>query len=152
MRITEDWERELPHLGCLTSVERIYALYKAVEYVVDADVPGDLAECGVWRGGSVMVMAATLVAKGDLRRRIHLYDTFDGNPPPTEVDKDFSGRPAANLPAAEETLDSHNWAYAHRHRQEKSHADRVPSRKLRFCRGRSRRYHPENDACSPGAA
>ena len=38
------------------STERMYALYKAVEYVVEANIPGDFAECGVWRGGSVMVI------------------------------------------------------------------------------------------------
>jgi hypothetical protein len=62
----------------MTSVERMYALYKAVEYVVDAGIPGDFVECGVWRGGSVMLMAATLLAKGVTDRKIHLYDTFEG--------------------------------------------------------------------------
>jgi hypothetical protein len=44
----------------MTSIERIYALYKAVEYLSVAMIAGDLVECGVWRGGSMMCAALTL--------------------------------------------------------------------------------------------
>ena len=36
----------------MTSIERMYGLYRAVRYVVDQDIPGDIVECGVWMGGS----------------------------------------------------------------------------------------------------
>jgi O-methyltransferase len=71
----------------MTSVERLYALYKSVEYIVSANLPGDLAEAGVWRGGSCMLIAETLLALGDRSRRIFLFDTFGGHPPP-DSDKD----------------------------------------------------------------
>jgi len=70
----------------LTSVERMYALYQAVRHVVAHEVPGDLVECGVWRGGSCMLMAGTLLACGDTSRRIVLYDTFAGMTRPSERD------------------------------------------------------------------
>lgn len=41
----------------LTSVEKMYALWQAVEYVHLAQIPGDVVECGVWRGGSSMMAA-----------------------------------------------------------------------------------------------
>ena len=44
----------------MTSVERMYALYQAVKYVVNKNIEGDFVECGVWKGGSAMLMAATL--------------------------------------------------------------------------------------------
>jgi hypothetical protein len=44
----------------MTTIERMYALYKAIEYVVENDIPGDIVECGVWRGGSSMLAAITL--------------------------------------------------------------------------------------------
>jgi O-methyltransferase len=69
-----------------TSIERLYALYKSVQYIVDAGVPGDLVECGVWKGGSCMVMAETLRRKGDTSRRIFLYDTYAGMAEPTSED------------------------------------------------------------------
>jgi len=62
----------------MTSVERIYALYKAVEYLSAAQIPGDFVECGVWRGGSMMCTALTLLQAGDTSRRLYLYDTFAG--------------------------------------------------------------------------
>jgi O-methyltransferase len=35
----------------MTSIERIFALIQAVKYIVQANIPGDIVECGVWRGG-----------------------------------------------------------------------------------------------------
>lgn len=70
----------------MTSVERMYALYTSVGYIVDNDIPGDLVECGVWRGGSIMVMAYALLKKGDVSRRLYLYDTFTGMPRPSGTD------------------------------------------------------------------
>lgn len=70
----------------MTSKERMYALYKAVEYIVRARIPGDLVECGVWRGGSAMMMAYTLQKFGDTSRKIYLYDTYTGMSQPTEAD------------------------------------------------------------------
>jgi len=97
----------------MTSVERMYALYKAVEYVLAAGIPGDFVECGVWRGGSVMVMAATLVSMGCLDRRIWLYDTFAGMTPPTEHDVDVAGRDAGVLLTADpKSEDSFYWGIA----------------------------------------
>lgn len=62
----------------LTTKERIYALYKATEYIIKAGIPGDFVECGVWKGGSVMVMAQTLLALGVTNRRLWLFDTYTG--------------------------------------------------------------------------
>ncbi len=80
----------------MTSVERLYALHEAVRYVVSAEVPGDIVECGVWRGGSSMMAALTLLQL-EARRRIWLYDTFEGMPPPGKDDVRFSGESAESL-------------------------------------------------------
>ena len=79
----------------MTSIERLYGLYKSVEYLIDAAIPGDLAECGVWRGGSCMMMAATLLETGKCDRRILMFDTFEGHPAPDpERDVDLWGNRA----------------------------------------------------------
>lgn len=44
-------------------------------------VPGDIAEVGVYRGGSAKIICA---AKGD--RNLHLFDTFEGLPEVDDVD------------------------------------------------------------------
>jgi len=90
--VPRDMEREFVTLYertrefTLTSVERMHALYAAVGYVVAQGVPGDLVECGVWRGGSCMLMAHTLLACGDTSRTLYLYDTFTGMSRPGEED------------------------------------------------------------------
>lgn len=70
----------------MTSTANRYALYQAIKYLVKHEIPGDIVECGVWRGGSSMIAASTLMALGDTNRRIWLYDTFEGSTEPGEVD------------------------------------------------------------------
>ena len=70
----------------LAGIERCYALYKSVKYVLDNNIPGDFVECGVWRGGSCMLMVYTLMESGIKDRTIWLYDTFAGMTKPGEQD------------------------------------------------------------------
>ena len=79
----------------LTSVERIAALLNAVGYIAANKIPGDFAECGVWRGGSMMAVALALLAQGDTSRALFLYDTYEGMPAPTDEDKSYDGVSAA---------------------------------------------------------
>lgn len=81
----------------LTSDERVMALVEAVRYLVRAEVPGAFIECGVWRGGSSMAMALTLLELGVTDRELHLYDTFTHMPFPGEEDVDLFGQPAADI-------------------------------------------------------
>ena len=81
----------------MTSVERMTALINAVTYVVENDIPGDITECGVWRGGSMMTIALTLLAHGDRSRALYLYDTFEGMSAPTADDKSLAGISADEL-------------------------------------------------------
>lgn len=74
-----------------TNLERMAALVNAVNYVVQNKIPGDMAECGVWRGGSMVVVARTLLLNGDTSRSLYLYDTFEGMSAPSEHDKSFDG-------------------------------------------------------------
>ena len=79
------WERVSPYT--MTSLERGYALYQAVGHVCDRHIPGDFVECGVWRGGSCMLIALVLLARGETERRIYLYDTFSGMTEPSAEDR-----------------------------------------------------------------
>jgi O-methyltransferase len=94
----------------MTSKERLFALRTSVEYLVRHDIPGDMVECGVWRGGSMMAVARTLL---ELRaiRRLYLFDTFAGMSPPTAVDQDFRGRAAMKLLGQADRRTSSLWGY-----------------------------------------
>jgi len=81
----------------LTSEERIAALLNAVRYITEHKIPGNIAECGVWRGGSMMVVARALMLYGDCDRHLYLYDTFEGMSAPTQRDKSLDGESAESL-------------------------------------------------------
>ncbi len=61
---------------------RLENLQLAVETVVAQNIPGDVMECGVWRGGACAFAKAVLMALGD-DRGVCLADSFQGLPPPT---------------------------------------------------------------------
>lgn len=81
----------------MTSRERMYALYKAVEYIAKNQIPGDIVECGVWKGGSSMLSALSLQKFQDTTRNIYLYDTYCGMSEPTDKDADYGGRSVADI-------------------------------------------------------
>lgn len=70
----------------MTSKARMRALFGAVEHIVRLDIPGDFVECGVWKGGSSMLVAFTLIELNETNRKIYLYDTFKGMSKPTDDD------------------------------------------------------------------
>lgn len=81
----------------MTSPERVHALCNAVTYVVEHAIPGAFVECGVWRGGSTMAAARTLLELGDRSRDLILFDTFDGMVAPSEEDLRYDDTPAIDL-------------------------------------------------------
>ena len=70
----------------LSSAARVAALCDSVEYVVQNEIEGDLVECGVWKGGSMMATALTLMRLGDTSRDLYLFDTFSGMAEPGAED------------------------------------------------------------------
>jgi O-methyltransferase len=95
----------------MTTPPRIYALARAVEYVVARHVRGAFVECGVWRGGSMMAVALTLLRLGVTDRELYLYDTFSGMTPPGDEDVKHTGERAADM-LATSSRDSDDWAIA----------------------------------------
>lgn len=82
----------------MTSAARIASVCYAVEYVTRNAIAGDVVECGVWRGGSMMAAALSLKHLGDTSRMLHLFDTFEGLPEPGEFDREAgTGRSASEL-------------------------------------------------------
>ncbi|MEV0778257.1 TylF/MycF/NovP-related O-methyltransferase [Streptomyces sp. NPDC050428] len=95
----------------MTSPERLNAFILATRHVVRHNIPGDIVECGVWRGGSMQACAKTLLSLGETDRGLHLFDTFEGMPPPTAEDLRRDGKSAEQLLAAQ-GKDRPIWAIA----------------------------------------
>ena len=96
----EIWKKAEPYT--MTSKERGYALWSAVNTVIDNGIEGAFVECGVWKGGSSMIIALTLLKRGVTDRTLFMFDTFSGMTAPGPDDNDFNDRPAANLMAGED--------------------------------------------------
>ena len=64
------------------SLSRLRGLWDAVRLVETAGVPGDLVECGCYKGGS----AAMLGLARTTGRTLWLFDSFAGMPEPAEED------------------------------------------------------------------
>jgi O-methyltransferase len=81
----------------MTSPERIYALIEGVQYITRRGIKGSIVECGVWRGGSTMAVALTLLNLSRADRDLYLFDTFAGMPKPGKVDVDYGNTSAMNV-------------------------------------------------------
>ena len=69
----------------MASPLRIIATINACKHAVEAEIPGDFVECGVWRGGNSLAAKMTFEAyRSD--KRVFLFDTFAGMTAPTEHD------------------------------------------------------------------
>jgi hypothetical protein len=112
----EDLHKNVYHKvmkNTMTSAARVYSLIEAVKYVEKFNIEGDIVECGVWKGGSMMAVAETLKQNNNFERTLYLYDTFEGMSEPTEHDKTFYGETAAD--ALNAGLDKEKnliWAYS----------------------------------------
>lgn len=95
----------------MTSSDKLFGLISAARYVVEHDIPGDVVECGVWRGGSMQATAMAFLQADSTARHLYLFDTFEGMPPPSDADLRRDGTPAAELLASAGKA-AHVWAIA----------------------------------------
>lgn len=96
----------------MTSPERLFALRQSVQYLVRHNVPGAMVECGVWRGGSMMAVALTLLEMNAADRVLYLYDTYEGMSSPTDRDRTFEGVSAAAILGQSDKSTHPVWAYS----------------------------------------
>jgi O-methyltransferase len=77
--------RDWPQNGLtMVGMKRLENVQACIEDVLAQDVPGDLIETGVWRGGTSIFMRAVLKAHGIDDRRVFVADSFEGLPPPDD--------------------------------------------------------------------
>jgi hypothetical protein len=75
--------RDWPMFGMtMVGHRRLDNIQNCVDSVIQNNVPGDLVECGVWRGGSAILMRALLREKGVSDRLVWAADSFEGLPRP----------------------------------------------------------------------
>ena len=83
---------------------RLVNILLVSEYLLSSKIEGDFVECGVWKGGSVALMAHFLKIKNEIRD-IHLFDCFDDIcQPDSEVDGEKAIREAGGMDFAKGEL------------------------------------------------
>lgn len=98
---TLPWERKLnwPHTGTdearlegrdwpmlahtMLGMKRLQNIEDLAINIIRDNIPGDLCECGVWRGGATILMAGILEWHGDTQRKVWACDSFAGVPAPS---------------------------------------------------------------------
>jgi hypothetical protein len=66
----------------MIGMRRMDNIRACIEDVLGHDVPGDLIEAGVWRGGATIFMRAVLKVHSVSDRTVYVADSFEGVPPP----------------------------------------------------------------------
>lgn len=80
----------------MTGKKRMYILWQAVFNAKIKNLNGEFVECGVWRGGNVLLFKL-LNDYYNLNKSIFAYDTYDGMTQPENIDINFEGNSAKNL-------------------------------------------------------
>jgi O-methyltransferase len=77
--IGKDWPEEA---DTMIGIRRLDNIHRCVADVLNNEIPGDLIETGVWRGGGSIFMKAVLHAYDDSTRTVWVADSFEGLPKP----------------------------------------------------------------------
>jgi hypothetical protein len=90
---------------------RMNNLYQCLTTIQQKGIPGDLIECGVWRGGGTILMAGFARVYGWVDRKIFVADSFEGLPKPSlkqdqnlDLSKDVYPELAISLEAVQDNF------------------------------------------------
>jgi O-methyltransferase len=79
--------------AALSSLETCRSTYAIARQALEEGIPGDFVECGVYAGAQAAIMAKAIgcvaLREWEPRRRVHLFDSFEGCPSPGPKDKEF---------------------------------------------------------------
>ena len=75
----------------MTGYERLFSLIQSIHYIYNNRVNGDFVECGVWKGGNLILFQKMIQYLKIKNKKIYGFDTFEGMSNPTNVDKFING-------------------------------------------------------------
>ncbi len=84
-RLVEYRFARLIRRNTMVGPERIQSLARLAQRLEDEHIPGDVVECGVYKGGTAALLART-ATRSRLPRTLWLFDVFRGMPPATAAD------------------------------------------------------------------
>jgi len=75
----------------MTSMDRVFCLLRAIQHVNNNNLDGDFVECGVWKGGNLILFKKMIEKLNIKNKKIYGFDTFEGMPEPTDDDRAADG-------------------------------------------------------------
>lgn len=119
----------------MTAAVAQWEFIRAIRHIEANRIPGDIVECGVWRGGN-LVIAGLMRKRLGFDRRIWAFDTFAGMTSPSAADF----KPAEDLDVEKKfaslNRDDHNdWCFATEDEVLRDFEARVGNRDLRTVKG-----------------
>jgi len=80
----------------MTGYLRLYSVIWSFKHIMNNKVPGDFVECGVWKGGN-LILLKNLLTFYSINKKILGYDTFEGMSEPSKFDKKYDNRSAIKM-------------------------------------------------------
>ena len=130
----------------MTSLERRLNLIDSLKYICNYNIYGSIVECGVWRGGMIMLGMKFLLRRGISNFDFYLYDTFEGMTTPTDSDIDVAGKSASDRLISDQTVkqESHVWAIAPIEQVRKNlESTGYPANRIKFVQGKVEQTIPD---------
>lgn len=94
----------------MTPKIRIYNLIQALRHLEHNEVQGDYVECGVWKGGNLILFKKFLEKNNLISKKIYAYDTFEGMTTPSSYDYNLSTKESAeNILKGDKDRKTNNW-------------------------------------------
>lgn len=81
----------------MTGFERMFFLIKELKQIELDNVEGDFVECGVWRGGNLILFQKMIEKLNLNNRKIFAYDTFSGMNQPGQSDFNINNESANDI-------------------------------------------------------
>lgn len=80
----------------MTNFERMWSLIQSFHHVRQETLAGDFVECGVWKGGNIILLKK-LLKKFNLQKKIYCFDTFEGMVTPSSHDFNYNNKSAQTM-------------------------------------------------------
>ncbi len=80
----------------MTTSIRMWALLQSAKEVLKKKIKGDFVECGVWRGGNIILLK-NILEQHKIKKNVYGFDTFQGMTEPTRHDVDTENNSASIL-------------------------------------------------------
>ena len=115
----------------------MWALLQSIKNVIQNKIEGDIVECGVWKGGNLILSQKYLNFRNN-KKEIYGFDTFGGMTEPEEVDVDYRSIPASDMHLLHKKKhDKENgWAFCSLADVNKNLNDTVPNNNINLIEGK----------------